>query len=74
MRTFADAPPAAHHGDPGGAREPGADLPFPDCSCPAPPLDVTAVRFLTEVDVVAVLAAARAACLHRCPGWPDRRR
>lgn len=73
MRSNADQVRASSHGD-GGTREPGAELPFPACGCPAPPLDVDAVRFLTEVQVVTVLDVARAACLHRCPAWPERRR
>lgn len=74
MRTFGDAPrlPAFAAGP--SVAEPGAERPFPDCSCPAPPLGVDSVRFLTEVQLVAVLDAAHVACLHRCPGWPPRRR
>lgn len=74
MRTFGDSPARSSFGDSSGAREPGSDHRFPDCSCPAPPLGVDSVRFLTEVQVVSVLDAAKAACLHRCPGWPERRR
>lgn len=74
MRTYGDVASAASHGDTSSVPEPGADRRFPDCSCPAPPLGVDSVRFLTEVQLVTVLAAAKAACLHRCPGWPARRR
>lgn len=74
MTTFGDTAPLASFGDITTGREPGAELPFPACPCPAPPLGVDAIRFLTEVDLAVVVDAARAACLHRCPGWPARRR
>lgn len=73
MRTFGDEPRLSSSPVSSAAHEPGADLAFPDCACPAPPLNIDAVRFLTEVDLAAVLDAAHAACLHRCPGWPERR-
>lgn len=74
MRTHGDAPTLPRYGDSTGPVEPGADRPFPDCACPAPPLDVDAVRHATEAQLVTILDAAKAACLHRCPGWPERRR
>lgn len=73
MRSFADQPRTSSYMAGPGPHEPGAELPFPDCGCPAPPLGIDAVRFLTEVQLVTVLDAARVACLHRCPGWPRRR-
>lgn len=74
MRTFGDQPRAASHLAGSSVREPGAELVFPGCACPVPPLDVDAVRFLSEVQVATVLEAARSACLHRCPALPRRRR
>lgn len=76
MRSSGDVARLSTFGTAGDAvPQPGADRPFPDCGCTVPPaLDVDAVRFLTEVQLVDVVSAATAACLHRCPGWPERRR
>ena len=77
MRTSNDEPALLAHGDHGG-REPGADHDFPDC-CEACPVvivehDDPVLYGLEGEAIVAMIDASRSACLHRCPGWPDRRR
>lgn len=75
MRTSGDAPRLARFADGNGPREPGSDVEFPDCGCDAEVLlDADAVRYLTADELAAVVDEKKAACLHRCPGWPDRRR
>lgn len=71
MRTHGDQLAVASTGD--GGREPGADKDFPPCCDGVGRLsDLTLLDGLSEADLAELVAAQT--CLHRCPGWPDRRR
>lgn len=74
MRAANDVPRLASYGAGDDGREPGADKDFPPCSCGEVTLGVEEVRGLDEAGVLALLEARCRAVLHRCKGWPARRR
>lgn len=53
----------------------GADHDFPPCctGCTRP-VDPCALEGLDVEQLATVADGLRAACLQRCPGWPERRR
>lgn len=71
MRTHGDAPRLSSSS--GGAREPGSDLPFGPCCAGVGQLSDLELLAGLDEDQLAELVAHET-CLHRCPGWPDRRR